>query len=388
MPHRFSVTVSTPTPFHLFHLAKFLTGQGLLDALFCGLPRMAIDPLIRHKVQTVPVPILIDRLGAKILTGRALRELHWWTIEAFDQKVSRRIGRSSVVVTLSGRGLSTIRRSKELGAITVCDRGSTHIRHQDQVLSAEHQALGIPYDPIDPRGIDKEESEYREADAVTVPSHHARNTFVNFGVPPEKIHVLPYGVDLEIFRSRDAEPATFNVLFVGRIGIPKGVHYLIEAANLIGAPVHLTLIGAATDGTRQLLSRAKIPVTTLPPMSKVDLARQYQKASVFVMPSVDEGLALVQAEAMASGVPVIATRATGSLDLFSDGVEGFIVPERDPFAIADKLAKLRSDPTLRMQMGEAARTKAASLGGWNRYGAAATDLYRRLAGCPNEDTIL
>ena len=89
---------------------------------------------------------------------------------------------------------------------------------------------------------------------------------------------------------------------------------------------------------------------------------------VMVLPSVEEGLACVQAQAMACGCPVIASQNTGAQDLFTDNREGFIVPVGDSSAIAERLQALADDPGLRLRMSEAALELVRSLGGWEQYG--------------------
>ena len=84
---------------------------------------------------------------------------------------------------------------------------------------------------------------------------------------------------------------------------------------------------------------------------------------------------MVQAQAMACGVPVIATENTGAADLFTDGVEGFIVPIRDAGAIREKILALYENPAMREQMGEAALARVRKLGGWDDYGVRAADYY-------------
>ena len=98
-----------------------------------------------------------------------------------------------------------------------------------------------------------------------------------------------------------------------------------------------------------------------------------------VLASVEEGLAQVQAQAMACGVPVIATTNTGAEDLFADGVEGFIVPIRSPEAIREKIEWMMDNPALRDQMANAALERVKNLGGWNQYGERVELVYRELA---------
>jgi glycosyltransferase involved in cell wall biosynthesis len=87
-----------------------------------------------------------------------------------------------------------------------------------------------------------------------------------------------------------------------------------------------------------------------------------------VLPSIEEGLALVQGQALACGCPVLATTNTGSEDLFTDGIEGFIVPIRDVDALAGRLQLLAGDPALQRRMSEAALARVKHLGGWRQYG--------------------
>ena len=85
---------------------------------------------------------------------------------------------------------------------------------------------------------------------------------------------------------------------------------------------------------------------------------------------------------MACECPVIATRATGAEDLFTDGVEGFIVPDRDTKALAARMQQLADDEELRTCMAAAARERVASVGGWNEYGCRWDDLLHEITGFP------
>jgi alpha-maltose-1-phosphate synthase len=103
-------------------------------------------------------------------------------------------------------------------------------------------------------------------------------------------------------------------------------------------------------------------------MSQEKLAELMSSSHVMVLPSIEEGLALVQAQAMACGCPLISSVNSGGEDLFENGVEGFLVPIRSPEAIHDRLAHLADDPNLRQQMSAAAQLRVKTLGGWNDYG--------------------
>jgi glycosyltransferase involved in cell wall biosynthesis len=106
------------------------------------------------------------------------------------------------------------------------------------------------------------------------------------------------------------------------------------------------------------------------------------RSHVLALASVEEGLALVQGQAMACGCPVVATAATGAEDLFTDGVEGFIVADRDVAALADRLQRLADDPALRERMSAAALARVRQLGGWDRYGEQWDALLHQITGRP------
>jgi glycosyltransferase involved in cell wall biosynthesis len=112
------------------------------------------------------------------------------------------------------------------------------------------------------------------------------------------------------------------------------------------------------------------------------------RSHVLALPSVEEGLALVLGQAMACGCPVVATAATGAEDLFTDGIEGFIIPPRDPIALADRLQQLAGDPDLRARMSAAALARVKHLGGWDRYGDQWDSLLHSLTGIPPDPTEL
>jgi glycosyltransferase involved in cell wall biosynthesis len=115
----------------------------------------------------------------------------------------------------------------------------------------------------------------------------------------------------------------------------------------------------------------------LGPKPRAELYHYYSQASVFVIASIEEGLAMVMAQAMACGLPVIATTNTGAEDLFTDGVEGFIVPIRNPEAIREKVLYLYKNPEVREQMSQAALRRVQTPGGWNEYGDHVAHAYGR-----------
>jgi len=118
-------------------------------------------------------------------------------------------------------------------------------------------------------------------------------------------------------------------------------------------------------------------VTAVGPVPGAELPSFYARADVFALLSIEEGLALVIAQAMAMGLPVVSTPNSGAGTILRDGIEGFIVPVRNSDAVAARFAALR-DEGLRKRMGSAARIRVAAGWSWKDYGERAAANYQRI----------
>jgi glycosyltransferase involved in cell wall biosynthesis len=129
------------------------------------------------------------------------------------------------------------------------------------------------------------------------------------------------------------------------------------------------MAGFIQHDLRPVLDRLpKENVEFLSHQSQPELVTLMQQAHCLVLPSLEEGLALVQGQALACGCPVIATPNTGAEDLFTDGLEGMLVPPRDVPALTAAMQQVAENPQMQLQMREAALRRVQTLGGWSRYG--------------------
>ena len=368
--------------FHHFELARELEHRGHLRRVYSTWPwaRLRREGLSRDKVETFPwlhVP--------EYFASRAPIDLTWlrdplgyanaiafdrWTESQLTRSL-RREGKIDALIGISGSSLRAGALIQRDGGIFICDRGSTHQRYQEQLLAHEFRRWGVDTPPSDPRDTRREEAIYAACDAITVPSTMAARSFVEMGVPRGKVHVIPYGVRLESFQPA-GEPlaGSFDVLFAGAVGLRKGVPYLLEAfARLRHPRKRLRIVGSVQQDIRSVLS--KLPMENVEMLGSVpqsELAALMSRSHALALPSIEEGLALVQAQAMACGCPVVCSTNTGGEDLFTDGVEGFIIPIRDPIALANRLQRLADEPDLQRSMREAALQRVHSIGGWKEYG--------------------
>jgi glycosyltransferase involved in cell wall biosynthesis len=167
------------------------------------------------------------------------------------------------------------------------------------------------------------------------------------------------------------------VLFAGTANLGKGIHYLAMAAERLRrtrCAYDFRVAGSvATTVARQPLCRALHFLGRVP---RDRIHEELAAADLLVLPSLAEGSAAVTYEALAAGVPVVTTPAAGSV--VRDGIDGRIVPERDPVALADAIAELVEDRARRALMGAAARERARDYT-WERYGERLVGALRALA---------
>ena len=372
------VCIGSAGRFHTFDLARQMERAGWLSRLYTAYPRWKVDGLPRDKVRSFPW-----LMGPTMLLGRwgfhgLERCLNRLTVKSFDRWMANRLEPCDVFHCLSSFGLRSHRIAKErYGALTVCDRGSSHIAFQDEILAEEYRRWGIPYQPIDRALVDRELQEYKECDLIFVPSTFVYRSFVQQGVPEAKLRKISYGVDLRMFRPMPKSDDVFRVIYVGALSMRKGIPYLLEALSSVSLPkLELWLIGAVQPEIKPFLAKYEGKFRCFGEIPRAELHRYYSQASVFVIASIEEGLALVQAQAMACGIPVIATHNTGAEDLFTDGVEGFIVPIRNADAIRDRLLQLYHHPDQLLEMAKAALHRVQLLGGWDTYGQRVISCYQ------------
>lgn len=370
------VVLSTPGRFHTFHLARQMQDRGWLERISCGYPwrKVKRDGIPRERVDCYPgwrtAFMMHEALGQPF--PKLSNWLEFQSLQKFDMHVRESLRECDVFCALSGGGLMSGIEAKKRGSKYVCDRGCGHIQFQSDILKEEHYRLGYGHFEVDPRIVERESREYQEADMIVVPSQFSRRTFLQYGVPDEKIRVVPYGADNSHFHPVSQPLAgEFQILFVGILTARKGIHYLYEAyEKLTHLNKRLVLCGMISRESRNLVEKMALDptVTVMGPVDRYRLRRIMSESHVLVLPSIEDGFGMVMAEAMACRCPVIASENTGAADLYTDGEEGFIVPIRDSESLREHLEKLAWDPIMREEMAEKALLRAGSLQGWGEYG--------------------
>jgi glycosyltransferase involved in cell wall biosynthesis len=224
----------------------------------------------------------------------------------------------------------------------------------------------------------------RRADIVVAVSTDVARLYQQYA-PGTRIEVIPYGVDLGRYEYTPRSES-HELLVVGDLLSRKGHEYLIEALpdireTVADTTLHIVGTGAMAADLKALVDDLDLgeAVTFHGYVSEEKLVSLYERAQVFVHPSLSEGYSHVRLEAMATGCPVIGTPVSGFEDTVTDGRDGFVVPKRSPDAIADAVRELFSTPGRATEMGRRARECIEERHDWDHVAAQYTELYEELA---------
>jgi len=356
------------------YLARLITSYPKFEAVKYGIKPENITSLLIHEIH--------NRGWRKISRfTESLFNPQYMIFELFDRDAARHLtNRCDIFAGLSGCALYSLRRARQLGAKTVVERGSSHMLYQRKILEEEYRNLGMRKEVVHPRVVERELREYQEADFIAVPSGFVRETFVQQGIPEARLIHVPFGVDLTHFQPAPKQDDTFRIIHCGNISLRKGVHYLLRAFSELNLPgAELWFIGSMTEEIKPFWQQWASPaIRHQGPFPERELYKYYSQGSVFCLASIEEGLAMVQAQAMACGLPVICTTNTGGADIVREGRDGFIVPIRDVEALKEKILYLYEHPEVRRAMGDSARRRVQAGFSWADYGRNMIAAYRKI----------
>ena len=200
--------------------------------------------------------------------------------------------------------------------------------------------------------------EWQIADRIMVNSPWSRSALIQQGVPEDEISVIPLAFEAEdnSIAHRPNASLPLTVLFLGQVILRKGIHYLVETARLLEKePVEFRVVGPLGINLEQI-KKSPPNIRWLGPCSRIEVKQEYENADLFVLPTLSDGFAITQIEAMAYGVPVIATPNCGSV--VDEGENGWVRPDRSPETWAEKINEILTNPRQLDPMRERAHQKS------------------------------
>jgi glycosyltransferase involved in cell wall biosynthesis len=348
------------------------------DSVWRRFIRYAPVDLPAELVRWAPAVPVLRRFGDAVLPQALAARTDLLACRVFDRWSARRLAASGAagVIACEISALATFRAAKRLGWVTILDAPSLHHAAQDRL----HGFTGPK--AVHGRVVAVKDAEIELADHVLTVSEFARSTYVEAGVPADRVHALPLGADLDLFPARgpgDVPHGRLRLLFCGAQLRRKGFDVLCEALAAAvgqGLDAELLAVGPRGDATESLARLPAERVRWQPPVSQPELGALLRTSDCLVLPSRNDSFGMVVVEALASGVPVVVSEHVGASTLVTQAC-GFRVPAGDPSALSDLLLRLgRGCETLR-GMTDACRA-AARTAGWPAYHARLAELIERL----------
>lgn len=347
-------------------------GLGLMLNRFCPqslrhnalkqLLNRRVPPSIEGKINTFDGAIIRHSLRRIFLKN------NYQVFQNLDRDFGREmirqgVGNASHIFSMFGEGTDFLEFAKNKGLKIVVE---VYISPSTAQIVQKEREIFSELEPLKtPPSIIKAERFKRVcslADMFIVPSSFVKKGLEELGVSTVPCYTVHKGVG-DYWLKLTNHPTKGRVLFVGTAGLRKGIHILgMAAQKLSHRSYEFRVAGGVSDVVRK--HRLTQGLSFLGRVPRSDIQQEYAKADIFVLPTLAEGSAEVTYEALAAGLPVITTEAAGSV--IRDGIEGFIIPERDPEALANRIEELVENRELRDRMAAAARERAKDYT-WDKY---------------------
>ncbi|RYG51574.1 MAG: glycosyltransferase [Chitinophagaceae bacterium] len=359
------ITIVVNGKFHSFDFAAELNRRGQLRKLISSMPYSVAKKYGIGRSMYVGLPVfeVLKRSWRKLFR----RELPtMWYAKIFAKTASFFIPRDTdVLIGSAGYSKEFFENKKFAHSMKVLDRSSTHTLSNIELKKAAAAYHGTDFTPHADAFIEREIEEYNIAEKILVPAEFVKDTFLANAIAEKKMIKIPYAVGTKKFDFDTSQrPAKEKVvLFVGQISPRKGTGVLINAMKLVikkHPDAKLWLVGVDTRIIpEEMFDQPWIKRWGI--LRGKDLWNKYMSASVFCLPSYEEGLAYVLTEAVHNQLPVVATHNTGGGEFITDNVNGFLLPAGDHVMLAEKLDLLLSDDDLRERMSTAGSDKTKDL---------------------------
>lgn len=361
---KMKINIVSPGRFHVMDLARELDKQGFDVRFYSFVPDRRAAKFGLKKECNVS---LILFMWPFLVLQRFLPSMRLVTVKVQDWLTGILMRSSDVLIAMSGNYVFSLKRAKRNGAIVVLERGSKHILEQKRILESIPSLKGTK--PVPDVNVRRELEGYELADYISIASQHVLRSFVERGFPKEKFFVNPYGVDLRDFHLESAEKE-YDVVMVGGWTYQKGVDLLAKACRELN--ISLLHVGAIGDMPFPKDER----FYHIGPVDQKQLIHYYNKGRIFALASRQEGMAMVQMQAIACGLPIVCSMHTGGRDIGDvTGMNEWIF-EMEEYTVEDlKRQILRALDFSKDCDPKTMRLKNLS---WEAYGKRYADFLKRL----------
>ncbi len=378
------ISVLVNGTFHAIELAKYLYKKKQLGLLIICYPKYKIRENIfdKKKIKTFGIIYILQYFFSKIDPNKK-NIINFLIINLFDYFASILINKNNTDVLICWASICslTIKKCKKMGIKTILIRGSTHIDYQIGLLEKEYLKFNKFFPKHNYLLLNKEKKEYDLCDFIEVPSNFCKKTFIDNHFNKKKIYVIPRSIDTNIFQvKRTFNKKPKNIIFVGNTIFRKGLIYLINSLGNLDFDFKLTIVGSINKNILFSLCKdiSKYKINFTGHLNQQDLIKEYSKADIFCLPTLEEGMSNVILQAMSCSLPVIVTNISGGEDIIENNFDGIIIKPRNSNQIANSINSLYFDDNLRAKISTNSRKKIIKFFQRNFIYNRAVNLYSNL----------
>lgn len=368
------INIASPGRFHVMDLARELDKLGFDIKFYSFVPNSRAKKFGLRKECNAS---LFCWMFPFLIISKLFSRFKIITIKVQDWITGMVMRRCDVLIAMSGNYVYTLKRAKKMGATVILERGSKHILEQKRILESAPSLKGNK--PVPDVNVARELAGYELADYISIASQHVKQSFLQHNYPENRLFINPYGVDLKDFKPIPMKKE-FDVVMVGGWSYQKGVDILIEACRDLD--LRLLHVGSIGDIEFPVLEK----FTHINPVDQKELINYYNKAQIFVLCSRQEGMALVQMQALACGLPIVCSMHTGGRDIAEiTGMKDWVFEMKEY-----TVSSLKKEIQKALNFAAICNTHTLELNNlsWEAYGRRYSDFLREIENFSNKSCPL
>ncbi len=354
--------------FHAFGLARALIDLGAKVDVITNYPKFIAKRfgLPGECITSFPLHGILHRYAYRWDLVRRIPFLEVFLHRSFSIWSARRISLTepTIVHAFSGMALDVFAKISSAGynGVKTLVRGSCHIRDQYHLLEQESRRADAYIEKPSMWMIKREMAEYKQADAILVLSSFAKRTFIKRGYEENKIQLQMLGTNVGQFRPsraiiedrlrriKSGHPLEF--ICTGTVCLRKGILDFIEIAKVLRGRIRFRWVGNIAADARGLVEKSSDLIEFVPRQNEENLPEFYNRADGYLFPTIEDGFAVVLAQARAACLPILASENCAAPDLVQDGNNGWSLPIRQPERFIEKLLLLDGERETMARMVE------------------------------------
>lgn len=372
------VVVSCSGKFHAFALVEQLEKNGVEVTFFTSYSSI-VNPFFRRFAKRIdketinPKSIKTNIILAILL--KIFRRSPQIVNNLFDLWVSRKLRKidADIFIGWSGMSLNSIISANKKGMLTILERGSAHIQVQNELLKDAYKIINKNFS-IPNQTIRKEIMEYNTAKVISIPSNFCLNSFLHEGTQSKKLFVNPYGVGHYFNPILNSGSSSTTFLYLGKLSIQKGVHLLLRSIETLlseGLNFNFLLIGQMETEISKIISAEILQsnkVTFLGHIDHYKLNELIGGCDVGVIPSIQDGFAMVVPQILKVGLPVIVSKNAGAEQIIKQNENGWVIEPKIE-EITDQLKWcIKNHQILKIMRTSMIKIDQADDLSWDKYG--------------------